>query len=297
MITLGTSLQERGFEVTMSANELIAGLGSLAASHGLKIAHRLSQQADPLLFLSIPTRRYKVVVLDGYDFSPRTCEELVGRGERVVIIDDNGVFSESACHLIVNQNLHADQIDYRSNRYRPIKLLGPEFALIRKEISRNSSLPVPKRSGVFVSQGGTDVLSLRDEVEALLQNFRKWPVVSAKGFSSETSTLTTDIGPILARSRVGLLALGTTIWEALHLGLPFVGTIVADNQERAATALESAGLTKSFDFRDTSEIRKSVEYVADLYDSEVRLCELSDRGKSIVDGRGADRVADFVSKL
>jgi len=297
MITLGASLRELGADVTLSAHELPKVLRNLAVLRGLHTSMRDSPQESYNLSQEIPQGTYGVIVFDGYDFDHQLFHELSDRGDQFVIVDDNGDHSDAPCAAILNPNLHASVHMYGANLARPTLLLGAKYALIRPEV-KDASVPAAReRSGVVVSLGGTDVLGRRNELEELLRSHRAWEVRSAKGLIGVSTTSTTEMAMAMAQARVGLIAFGTTTWEALCLGLPIVGVVVADNQLLVAESLASAGLAKSFDLRGTSDLTDLVTEISELHDSEELLTERAERGRTLVDGQGAHRVAKILCDL
>ena len=291
MITLGASLIELGADATMAAHDLPESLRDLAARRGLRLVTRRSEQSDPSLAGEIQTREHSAIVIDGYDVDPRAFDELTARGERVVVIDDNGDHAGVPCSMIVNPNLHASPKMYADNRLDPVLLLGTTYALIRPEIRVAHVPPIRERSGVLLSLGGTDVLGRRAEIEQHLRRHRPWAVTTAMGLIGTATTSADEMARALASSRVGLIAVGTTTWEALCLGLPIVGLVVADNQVRVAQSLQAVGLATSFDLRVESDLSSLTAALSTLHDSPDMLEERSVRGRSLVDGFGADRVA------
>lgn len=291
MITLGASLIELGADATIAARDLPDSLRDLAARRGLRIVTRRAEQSDPSLAGEISTREHSAIVIDGYDVDPRAFDELMSRGERVVVIDDNAGHAGVPCSMIVNPNLHASPEMYASSPADPVLLLGTEYALIRPEIRAAHVPPIRDRSGVMLSLGGTDVLDRRTEIEHHLRQIRPWTVTTAMGLIGTATTSAEEMAKALASSRVGLIAVGTTTWEAMCLGLPIVGAVVADNQVRVARSLQDAGLASSFDLRVERDLSALTATLSELHDSPDVLEERSTRGRSLVDGFGADRVA------
>lgn len=294
MITLGASLIELGADATIAARDLPDSLRDLAARRGLRLVTRRAKQSDPSLASEIPTREHSAIVIDGYEFDPRVFDELTARDERVVVIDDNGDHAAVMCSMIVNPNLHASPEMYANNPLDPVLLLGTSYALIRPEIRAAHVPPMRERSGVMLSLGGTDVLGRRAEIEQYLRRNRPWTVTTAMGLIGTATTSADEMAGALASSRVGLIAVGTTTWEALCLGLPIVGLVVADNQVLIGSSLAASGLAETFDLRHEHGLQELAEAVSNLYDSPDLLRERSINGLALVDGLGAERVAGAV---
>lgn len=290
MITLGSSLAGAGTSVVLCAHELPKPLAELAKLRGIRPVYRQAPQHSRQLSAEIPELTYRTIVFDGYDFDPVVFEELSSRGEFTVVIDDNGDHANVPCDAIVNANFHASVEMYSSNIFKPALLLGTEFALIRPEIQSVEVPSIRDRAGVFLSLGGTDVLGRRDEIERHLRSVRPWLVRSALGVMGKSTTPATEMARLLAESKVGVVALGTTTWEALFLGLPIVGVVVADNQVLLAQSLSTAGLATTFDLRTILNLGDISQELSMLHDSPSLLKQRSEHGRNVVDGQGAERL-------
>ena len=91
---------------------------------------------------------------------------------------------------------------------------------------------------------------------------------------------------------VSLNAGGSTCWELLCLGVPMIVVALSSDQRRIPQALEEAGLAR----RITSVDAAGQAVVTVLADPKER-AEMSFRGQTLVDGRGAQRVATSLKNL
>ena len=294
MITLGTSLNELGVKVTLLAHELPESLKIIAIHHGLSVEYRSLSQSNENLASSISVSTYQAIVFDGYEFSTHLFTELSQRGEQVVVIDDNGDHALATCEMIVNPNLHASEDMYATNQTCHRFLLGAKFAIIRKDIQHQRLRHFEQRDGIFLGLGGTDPLDLSTHISEALAGRCSSVIRRSKGVLNSTITSISEMGSLMAQSRIGIIAFGTTTWEALYLGLPFVGLIVADNQTLVAESLKQLNLADVFDCRQDVEVDQIAAAVTDLYDDMILLMERSAAGQRIVDGFGASRVAQEI---
>jgi spore coat polysaccharide biosynthesis predicted glycosyltransferase SpsG len=293
-ITLGISLQKVGFKVALVCFEIPEALIERAEGFGLQVLKRNAQQAEIAIAAEVieSTDPGDVVVFDGYYFDQQAIAE-VHRSERfVVVIDDNGDLAECVSSLILNQNLHANEEMYRSNTSDPKLLLGCDWALIRPEVvTARESQNLQERQGIFIAMGGTDPLGITPEISSRLIKQTGLKVVAAGGFLGQTSLNPTEMAEEMLHSQIGVIACGTTTWEALCLGLPLVGVVVADNQIQVAQSLEENNLGDFIDCRKEVDIESILNATTALLKNSVRSEEISARAKAIVDGKGAHRVA------
>ncbi len=113
------------------------------------------------------------VVVDGYEFGSEYQANLKSRGLKVVFVDDNGHAAHYSADLVLNQNIHASEALYSNREASTRLLLGPEFAMLRREFVawRNwkRETPVVGRK-VLLTMGGSDPDNItRRVIEAIEQ--------------------------------------------------------------------------------------------------------------------------------
>jgi len=89
---------------------------------------------------------------------------------------------------------------------------------------------------------------------------------------------------------------GSTCYEVACLGLPNIAAIAADNQVPLVGKLDELGVLVSIGWHDAIEIRLASELDKLLGDSGRRF-EMSRRGRDLIDGQGAPRVAKEIGQL
>jgi spore coat polysaccharide biosynthesis predicted glycosyltransferase SpsG len=293
-ITLGISLQKVGFKVELACFEIPEALIERAEGFGLQVLKRNSQQAEIGIAAEVieSTDLGDVVVFDGYYFDQQAIAEVHRSKRLVVVIDDNGDLAECAASLILNQNLHANEEMYMSNTSDPKLLLGCDWALIRPEIvAARESQNLQERQGIFIAMGGTDPLGITPEISSRLIKQTGLKVVAAGGFLGQTSLNPTEMAEEMSHSQIGVIACGTTTWEALCLGLPLVGVVVADNQIQVAQSLQENKLGDFIDCRNEVDVASILKATTVLLQDKLRSEEISLRARALVDGKGAQRVA------
>lgn len=196
----------------------------------------------------------------------------------------------------------------------PTVLEGFEHALLAlsagSSAERQSSDPLSSELSssavVLVSLGGADRTGLGARVADVLAGcldsatVRHAPgpwSVAATAAGVTTVDRTADLVPELLAASVAVVAGGVTMLEALALGTAAVVVVTAGNQRAAADAVAAAGAAVVLDGEDLDAeqlerlVVTIVDEVTELWRDAERRRELARRGRSLVDGRGADRVA------
>ncbi|MGD9905840.1 MAG: hypothetical protein AB7U83_20395 [Vicinamibacterales bacterium] len=102
----------------------------------------------------------------------------------------------------------------------------------------------------------------------------------------------------LDRAGVAIVAGGVTAYEACALGVPAVAAAVVPAQRRTVAALARAGaVVEGGRCRTAGDARRLASAALRLLDDDVRCRHLSVRGRRLVDGLGAWRVAAAVRRM
>ena len=100
----------------------------------------------------------------------------------------------------------------------------------------------------------------------------------------------TNMPELMAWADIAVSAGGTTCWEMAFMGLPNIILVLADNQVPIAEKLDKAGLALNLGWHETVIPDEIAEKLSDLLDGEVKLQEMSNRGRQLVDGEGNCRI-------
>lgn len=284
--------------VPRDAPPLPSGLGRWTIRRGanpVKAAVRLGSHA---------------VVLDGYGMPARLARPLARRGIRVACIDDMGL-PRLPLDLIVNPNAHARHGLYH---HGATCRLGPRHALLRQSVVRARDAALA-RSGandqprIFVCMGGADpdgrTLAALDALDRLAAG-RPFAVTVVMGPAADTALIErvreragrmacavrvlhapANFVEELASSDLAVVSGGVVLTECIFLGVAPIALILAENQREGVAAWRRAGVAEiGSDDGDTLAAQ-----IAALLDDPDRRRSMSRRGRNLLDGKGARRVA------
>lgn len=255
------------------------------------------------------------VVVDGYHFGHEYQKRLTEAGCKVLFLDDYGHAGEYPADLVLNQNVTADPVLYSKRASRTRLLLGPQYALLRREFNRwrawERSIPAVCVR-LLVTMGGSDPEDLTSRViQALLlaglnelavtilvggsnPNFsRLQEQAKAANVRAEFLRDVSDIGSVMAGADAAVSAAGTTCHELCLLGLPALLVDVSDNQNPIARELDRRECAIHIGGRHIAPDKLS-EGIKLLIGSQHLRASLSNHARQIVDGRGAHRIVSVL---
>lgn len=267
--------------------------------------------------LSMTEVKASFVVLDGYDFDLDYQRALRTAGCPLMVIDDIVRLPCYEADILLNQNLGAVHLGYNCNADAAL-LLGPEYALVRREFvvwrSRLHTVPETARK-ILVTLGGSDADNLTLKVIHALRQLEiarlQIRVVAGPAnphieelrdavgaFSGNVELLTSvsEMAALMSWADLAVTGAGSTCWELACVGLPAVTLVIADNQRAIAEELGAAGVVFNLGWHEEVSAERIATTVDGLLYSSFRRLRMSQTGRAVVDGKGAERVAAALSK-
>ena len=201
------------------------------------------------------------VVVDGYHFNSNYLQTLRDAGLQIFLLDDTAERESYPAKIILNQNPHANRSLYGSRDAGSRVLLGPRYAMLRREFKawRDFKRDIPAHGRkVLVTMGGSDPANVTTRVIAAIEkiagldvrivvggdNSRLKELREAALHSLSSPTFLTDVRnmpELMAWADVAISAAGSTCWEICLLGLPAIVIDVAPNQAPVAQELARLG--------------------------------------------------------
>ncbi len=250
------------------------------------------------------------VVVDGYCFSAEYQAALKDARLKVLFIDDNGHAGRYCADLVLNQNAHASESLYSSRDASTRLLLGPRFAMLRREFKPWSDwereIPEVARR-VLVTMGGSDPDNVTQKIiHTILSETSLSATVVVGGSNPHVSQLrelvaaaqrdvklvedATNMPELMAESDLAVAGAGTTSSEMCFLGLPALLIVLADNQQPVAEELSRRGVAIALGVGTRIPPSTLASHLTDLVNSYDARKAMSKRGRDLIDGRGAERV-------
>jgi spore coat polysaccharide biosynthesis predicted glycosyltransferase SpsG len=255
-----------------------------------------------------------VIVTDGYAFRTEYLASLAAIGMPLVSIDDLAAWPFPSA-LVVNGGLGAEHFDYDTPA-GAVVLKGPQFLLLRSAfraregIGPRSFPPIARR--VLACFGGADPL---DWTRLVLEVWARTPgrpgldLVAGPAYRDLDALReraaplgaivhhdleAVELAALMAQSDLAIASCGMVAGELLALGVPALFGVASEDQSGNADTVRTTGSGRVVEPFDTDALGKAlVELVADPRAREA----LSRAGTALVDGRGAERVADAILAL
>jgi UDP-2,4-diacetamido-2,4,6-trideoxy-beta-L-altropyranose hydrolase len=253
------------------------------------------------------------LVVDHYGLN-EPWERQVRSGCKALLVIDDLLERRHFCDLLVDQNLSARGVQHRDRvlNSEAEVLIGPRYAMLAPGFrhAREKGRGIPGDASVrrlVLYFGGSDPTNETVKALSALETFPRGcfdvDVVTGAlnpnqaevesrcrslGYRQHASA---DMASLYAAADFALGASGTSSWERMCVGVPSIVVAVAENQEPIGEMLNEAGcafyLGKSCNVTsdDYAGMLGALRYLS----GELR--RQSERGRELVDGRGAERVA------
>jgi UDP-2,4-diacetamido-2,4,6-trideoxy-beta-L-altropyranose hydrolase len=256
------------------------------------------------------------IVVDHYALDIRWEKTLRPSAHRVLVIDDLADRSHD-CDFLLDQNLYPS-LETRYENLVPApcrKLLGPRFALLRREFPE-ARRHLPTRDGsvrrAMVFFGGVDASNETEKAIEAWQSLGKTDLsmdVIVGGTNPFRESIREQCGrhpqltyheqvsnmaTLMTKTDLAIGAGGTTTWERCCLSLPTLCITVAENQKAAASTAAEMGLHRYLGHY--TEIRSDdvARAVRECLEDPARLATMARNAGEAVDGMGAPKLAGWM---
>jgi UDP-2,4-diacetamido-2,4,6-trideoxy-beta-L-altropyranose hydrolase len=314
-LALAQAFQDSGGRVVVAMAQSTLSILKRLDAEGIEVV-RLSSipgsMQDAIEFSCVAlSRQASWAILDGYQFDSDYQLSLKEAGLKTLVVDDMGECEHYYSDLVLNQNAHADATMYRNCESYTTLLLGPRYAMLRREFNswREWKRGIPAvAKNILVSMGGSDPNNVTLQVVRTLRslNLAETKITIVVGGSnpnldllrqelkaSETIELAHDpsnMPELMARADVAISAAGSTCWEMCLLGLPSILLDLAPNQLPLAQTLDQTGSSIHAGSSEKVGEKELARKLQSLLLSRELRDKMSRRTREWVDGKGAERV-------
>jgi UDP-2,4-diacetamido-2,4,6-trideoxy-beta-L-altropyranose hydrolase len=316
-LAIGQAWRDRSARVVFATREGAPGVETRMRAEGIEVL-RVEGASRAASLQEVARIAVEVgacwTVLDGAPLSEGLIDALHDVRCGVAMIDDEG--TTAGADVIINQNGHAARSLYARCPSATRLLLGPAYALLRREFRGRRpwqrAIPAVGRN-VLVTLGGSDPHNTTSLVLSAIEGVGIQPLdvtvavgtsnvhaeavcrqAAQSGVRVRVERDTTRMAELMAWADVAVSSGGSTVWELAFMGLPsLVGSIAADQSILVGSScfFESLG-----PFNSVTSESLSTELRALLLDRARRLEQCS-KAQAAVDGRGCERILTELSEI
>lgn len=253
-----------------------------------------------------------IIIIDSYIASKEVYKKLSSVGRLCIYFDDFNRLNYPT-GVVINPSLNAPEIKYLQmdgKRY----LLGPHYIPLREEFwNTNEKVINEKISNIFVSLGGDDIRNLTPTILKLLTKYYSNPtktVVISREFKNKkeieqvkdihTHLLyypnSSEMKKAMLSADIAIAPNGQTLYELARIGIPTIAIAVTDRQIKSLKCWNKKGFIEYIGKYSELNIRENILNSIDLLKEKKIRMQKSKIGKTLVDGKGAVRIIDFLLK-
>lgn len=318
--TLASELTARGAEVHFLCREMPGHYGDWLEQRGFSVRRLYGEDVeidDDITQCRTALGEIGIVdwlAVDHYGLGAHWESALRPMAKNIFVIDDKADRAHD-CDLLLDQNFTIGTANPYAGLLPPDakRLLGPHYALLRPEFASARTTALPRGgsvSRVLVCFGGSDpqrhtvatLLALR----AFASRLERIDVVvgpanpDREAIAAACAELpgavlhspANDMAALLASADLAIGAGGAMNWERACLGVPTLAFCIAENQSRLLAALFEAGCAIGQESLQKPDEQLIGRWINCMLESPSLLRGLAQRSASLVDGLGAQRVAN-----
>ena len=237
-----------------------------------------------------------------------------------IYMDDIYAFSYPV-DMLINYNIYGEEMGYEKDAaFADTKLLlGTEYVPLREEFSAGEQQRTAANCGILITTGGSDSFNLAGQ---LLMEAMKYDALKEKEYHVVSGSLNPHIGELQAlaqkhenihihcnvtnmaelmtESEVALSAGGSTLYELCAMGVPVIAFSFAENQERLVQTFVKRGIAQyggNYRTDGNKMIQNTIAGLETLLEDKNLRTEYRKKARTLVDGKGAERIAEAIQAL
>lgn len=275
-------------------------------------------------------QRNTAILVDSYYMTEKYLAALKKR-ITTIYMDDIYAFSYPV-DMLINYNIYGEEMGYEKDAaFADTKLLlGTEYVPLREEFSAGAGYVQSRKvlslgaanvtpaanCGILITTGGSDSFNLAGQ---LLMEAMKYDALKEKEYHVVSGSLNPHIGELqalaekhenihihcnvtnmaelMAENEVALSAGGSTLYEFCAMGVPVIAFSFAENQERLVQTFVKRGIAQyggNYRTDGNKMIQNTIAGLETLLEDENLRAEYRKKARTLVDGKGADRIAEAI---
>ena len=302
------------------SSSTVKTVSDLANSKHRTLELPLQSQNQPQYLMSLFPQGTELLVVDHYELDSNYESSCRPRASAILAIDDLANRTHDA-DILLDQTINRPKTDYKNLTPNDCWILiGPEYALLREEFSKNRSPALcardrrpPKLDRILVSLGSQD---LSDATSLVLNNIYSFlddvhvdVILSGtaphlarvkelmKQFpSTRLFPDVNNMSALISKADLAIGAGGISSWERCCLGLPTVSITVSDNQALINKNLDDIGAVCHIGEYQKIDSEKLTNSIETFHVNPNKLTDMSRKARRVCDGLGANRLVDIITE-
>ncbi|AVQ47701.1 UDP-2,4-diacetamido-2,4,6-trideoxy-beta-L-altropyranose hydrolase [Clostridium botulinum] len=225
-------------------------------------------------------------------------------------IDDTNLYYFNV-DFIINQNSGAEELVYKVNKDTKL-FLGTNYIMLREEFRKQRKKDIKgKIQNIMITVGGSDPNGITNTICNHLKDLEfKFHIIIGGSFKEENIKklvklkkskdninlyFNANMIQIMNKCDIAISACGSTLYELAVCGIPTLGLIIADNQERIAYKMNEKGLIYNLGwYKDLTKdiIIDNIKEISKLYNREIMISN-----QKIINKKGVENLAMELEKI
>ncbi|MDA8171768.1 MAG: UDP-2,4-diacetamido-2,4,6-trideoxy-beta-L-altropyranose hydrolase [Nitrospiraceae bacterium] len=254
------------------------------------------------------------VALDSPFFDSLYQKSLKEAGCNIISIDDMARLPHYWADIIINQNLHGEDMSYSCEPYTRV-LAGTDYVILRRQFLCFRGIPkqiFDKAERILVMMGGSDPENITGRILSALSNSEisglNFTVVAgaANTYIEEIKAIigernmnarliqdAPNVPELMGWADMAITSGGTTVWELAFMGVPSIVITTAPIEEYLVSGLQKKGLFWTAGWFAPERL---VPVLLSVMNDGMARNEMSLKARSLVDGFGCERILKTIFK-
>ena len=234
------------------------------------------------------------VIIDSYLAQKPLYDKIseITNGNLLMIDDYNRI--EYPSGIVVNPSICGDKLNY-SCKDGITYLLGKSYAIIRKEFWKIPKKNINKKvRNVLITFGGIKREDLINKIVGYLKEIFKFDfyIVGSSGNKLSAKQML----DLMLKVDICISGGGQTTYELARVGVPTIGICFAENQLMNLKGWEKEGILQYAGWYNDKDLIEKISNGFNNIQSYSKRDNLNQAGKSCIDGRGAERLAQVIQE-
>lgn len=313
-LALAHRLKRKNAEVIFifQKNEIVKEEIEKKGFKGVKIREEIGSEDDlSLTSKIIKEKNTDILITDSYAFTQDYLVEIKERVPSLVSIDDLCKFPFPS-DIVINQNIGAEELDYRSLNGKTKFLLGPKYALLREEFADLGERKIKKGvQSILITLGGVDNFNLTPKILKVLDKIREDFNITVivgpffknlseiekviKRMKKEVNLIynPSSVSKLMLSSDLAISGGGITSYELAATGTPALSFCLANNQLKSIKGVEKEGMIINLGWGNRFNEEGLYAKASNLIKNFELRKRMSEKGQKLVDGNGTSRCIRF----